>query len=94
MSEDNDSRLLLLVIAIGVSVIAYNLHGTAQTPQANESSCQMTMLALKESTSQAMSAQPPQNIYYMQVANMNLQTLLAKGCCQYEDTCPALTSVN
>jgi hypothetical protein len=61
----------------------------AKTRQASLESCQFTWGVFKEQMNEAKYAEGIDKIYYAQMGQMNLSTLLAKGCCNYPDTCPA-----
>jgi hypothetical protein len=68
------------------------LEKEAKNPQATEDSCKFLWDTFKENMREAKYSEGTDKIYYVQIANMNLQTVLARGCCNYPDTCPAAVS--
>lgn len=52
-------------------------------------SCQITLNAMDAAIEKARVFEGIDKIHYGQIAQMNLDILLSKGCCQNKDTCPA-----
>lgn len=61
----------------------------AETPQASHELCTFTWMAFEENMNLARENQGFEKIYYAELTSMNVDLLLAKGCCKYSDTCPA-----
>ena len=77
------SSLLVLLSTI------FLLSCDAKTPQASYSSCLFTWGVFEENIGKAHNSSGTDKIYYAQLADMNVSLLLGKGCCKYNDTCPA-----
>lgn len=58
-------------------------------PQASESACEFLWSTFKDNMQTAQYSEGTDKIYYAEIAHMNLTTLLLRGCCKYDDTCPA-----
>lgn len=88
-----DEAVLLSIILI---ILCYSIFGNriASNPQASIESCSMTYDEFSSTVRKAIRADRIDSLYYTQIANMNLQILIAKGCCKFSETCPALVSVN
>ena len=83
--------LLCFLIVINI-VAVFMYYGAAKPPQANEQSCTWLYEAMDSEIRKARVSEGVDKIYHNQFANMNLQTLLERGCCQYAKTCPVMIS--
>lgn len=81
----------LKVVAVALSLAA--LPGCDTYPMfnkgaANEQTCTALWGRFADYMAKAKAAEHEYKIYYAQIADMNLHTLLERGCCRFQDTCP------
>lgn len=60
-----------------------------KNPQASLDSCKFLWDSFKDNMKSAKYSEGIDKVYYAQLAQMNLTVVLERGCCKYEDTCPA-----
>ncbi len=59
---------------------------------ATQPTCSLLWDTFKRRLNEASSAEGVDKIYHAQIADMNLQALMHRGCCRFADTCPSLIS--
>ncbi len=81
-----------IFLLMSLMLLSSCLPDKAKNPQASHGTCNFLWISFKDSMRKAYEAQGINKVYYSQIAQMNLSTILARGCCQYDDTCPASIS--
>ncbi len=80
------------IAASGFALLAMTFLVTAckaETPQASHELCKFTFMVFEENMTKASEIEGVEKLYHTQMAHMNIDVMLAKGCCKYSDTCPA-----
>ncbi len=80
-----------LLFAVGFSLALAGCDGTQpwNSSQASEGVCGLLWDRFKTYMEKAGRAQGSEQVYYAQIAEMNLKTLLHRDCCRFAETCPS-----
>jgi len=76
-------KIGLLGVAILIVLGAWN-----EKEREHKFHCQLAYLDFKREIDAALEAESLDKLVHLQAAQMNMQILYQKDCCQYEETCP------
>lgn len=79
----------IALLFISVIVLSACLPKEAKNRQATHDVCYQLWNSFDDNMRKAYKSKGTDKIYYTQIAQMNLSAVLARGCCEYADTCPA-----
>lgn len=84
------AKTILKIGLLGVVILIVLGLWNGKVKKANEHEfyCQLAYLDFKREIDAALEAEPVDKLAHLQAAQMNMQILYQKDCCQYEETCP------
>ena len=81
-------RLLVVALIIAV-LVGCDLNPFGNSSQANQGTCGVLWDRFKYYMEKAKDGENADKVYYAQIAEMNLSTLLHRDCCRFAETCPS-----
>jgi hypothetical protein len=88
-NKDGGGTAILLLIIAGIAAFFWLRTPSATNPQATYLGCSVLWHTVKDNMRIAKNSEGIDKLYYLKIADINVNVMMHRGCCKYDDTCPA-----